>query len=126
MIAKKKPAPKLKLRVGGVYVDGDGNECHILSASPYTDHFGMQYRESGRCESDWRKHDLIREVRPRKPKAAKPKPVLAWVVINSSGNPVPLTVDITRANVVAAWGRHLGKRERIARVEIREAPKVRR
>ena len=62
MTNSKKAAPKLKLRVGGVYEDGDGNECHIVSANPYTDHYGMRYEKSGRCDSEWRQHDLIREV----------------------------------------------------------------
>lgn len=78
MASKKKPA--LRLLVGGVYMDGDGVECRIVSARPYKDQYGMRYRRSGRCESSWRSHDLIREVPAPKParKRKAAKPVMAW------------------------------------------------
>ena len=115
MTAKKKPAPapKLKLRVGGVYVDGDGNECHIVSANPYTDHYGMRYQDSGRCESDWRAHDLIREVGAPKPKAAKP--VMAWVVWTDG----KFSGDIQWKRAEAKRYAHLSGAKTVKRVEVR-------
>ena len=129
----RKPEAPLRLRVGGVYEMADGRRAYCTSLvigsddrficlNRHGDGLGTFNPDGTSRTSPYL--NIIREVsaprkkpaRKRKPKAAKP--VMAWAVLNSQGQPIARTVDPIRKNVRREWGPYMSKHERIARVYV--------